>query len=89
MWRSLFGGKRGQQLGGQGQYIQVGGRSALVRLQILWRESSMFRKASKYAWAEFFIIVEGKHDICPSWAFKRFVRSCDPFDTPPDAQEGC
>jgi hypothetical protein len=67
----------------------LSGRVTLVRLQILWRESGVFRKAGKYTRAEFFIIVERKHDIRPSWAFKRFVRSCDPFDTPPDAQEGC
>jgi hypothetical protein len=57
----------------------------LGRLQILWSESCVFRKAGNYARAELFIIVEGKHDICLSWAFKRFVRPCDPFDAPPDA----
>ena len=62
---------------------------ALAGLQILWRESGVFRKAGKYARAKLFIIVEGKHDICPSWAFKRFVRPCDPFDTPANAQAGC
>jgi len=59
---------------------------ALACLQIVWRESGVFRKAGKYARDKRFIIVEGKHDICPSCVFKRFVRPCDALDTPTNAQ---
>ena len=40
-------------------------RIALVCLQVFWRESSVFCKAGQHAWAELFIIVEGKHKAHP------------------------
>src|SRR5690606_36392756 len=51
-------------------------------LQVVGIEASMFRHARQHARADFLTVVEGKHEVGPSFTLQGSMLACLPLDAP-------
>ena len=62
----------------------------LVRRHLLYvfkLQTGVLRKTCKHSWPDFLAIVEREHDIRPTFASERLVRTRLTFDAPADLEQ--